>query len=566
MSKIAIYQIFTRLFGNKNTTNKFNGSIENNGVGKFADITGKAIKEIKKMGITHIWYTGVIEHATQTDYSDFGIPKDNPSIVKGKAGSPYAIKDYYDVSPDLAVNVPKRMTEFESLVKRTHKHGLKVIIDFVPNHLARFYTSDAKPKGISDFGEGDNTNLRFSTSNNFYYIPEQPLQLNGLSSNSYSPYQEYPAKATGNDVFHNHPSKYDWYETVKLNYGIDYQNQQTKHFHPIPKTWEMMLDVLIYWAAKGIDGFRCDMAEMVPLEFWEWVIPQVKTNYPEMIFIAEIYNPTLYHDFIYKGHFDYLYDKVELYDTLRAITEEKGSANSITRCWQLQEGLAPHMLRFLENHDEQRIASNKFAIDAYTAIPAMVVTATLNKGPVMIYFGQELGEAALGEQGFSGDDGRTSIFDYCGVIEHQKWMNGGKFDGEQLEKWQIILRNKYSTLLNICQTYEAISDGEFYDLQYNNLNSSDYPSDYIYSYFRHTKKQKLLIVVNFDRHTEHHICLKLSDHVFETVGLSTTQPLIGKDIFCNVDTHFQSTPQESVRKGISIRVLPMQALIFEIKN
>jgi glycosidase len=297
MSKIAIYQIFTRLFGNKNTTNKFSGSLTENGVGKFADINAKAIKEIKRMGITHIWYTGVIEHATQTDYTAFGISRDHCSIVKGKAGSPYAIKDYYDVCPDLANDVTKRMLEFESLIKRTHKQSLKVIIDFVPNHLARYYESDAKPKNVLDFGEHDNNGLPFSPRNNFYYIPNQSLELNALAENT-TAYQEYPAKATGNDVFHHKPSKYDWYETVKLNYGIDYQNDLTKHFNPIPKTWEMMLDVLLFWADKGVDGFRCDMAEMVPIEFWEWVIPKVKVSYPKMLFIAEIYNPSRYHDFI----------------------------------------------------------------------------------------------------------------------------------------------------------------------------------------------------------------------------------------------------------------------------
>jgi len=326
MSKISIYQIFTRLFGNKNTTNKFNGSITENGVGKFGDITTKALKEIKRLGITHVWYTGVIEHATQTDYTAYGIKKDHPSVVKGKAGSPYAIKDYYDVSPDLAKDVPNRMQEFEKLVKRTHKNGLKIIIDFVPNHLARYYESDAKPQNVVDFGSHDNSAAHFSPHNNFYYIPNEQLELQEVTQQATSVYTEFPAKATGNDVFHHRPSKYDWYETVKLNYGVDYTNHGAAHFQPIPKTWEMMLDVLLYWAAKDVDGFRCDMAEMVPLAFWSWVIPQVKAKYPHIIFIAEIYNPSLYHSFIYDGHFDYLYDKVELYDTIRA--RSRG-----TSCW-----------------------------------------------------------------------------------------------------------------------------------------------------------------------------------------------------------------------------------------
>ncbi|MGB0525255.1 MAG: alpha-amylase family protein [Flammeovirgaceae bacterium] len=565
MSKIAIYQIFTRLFGNKNTNNKFNGSLEENGVGKFSDISTKALKEIKKLGMSHVWYTGVIEHATQTDYTTYGIHKDHPSVVKGKAGSPYAIKDYYDVNPDLANVVPNRMKEFEALVKRTHKQGLKVIIDFVPNHVARFYYSDAKPKEVTDFGEHDDPTMQFSPNNNFYYIPDQALELNGMTVKNIAAYQEYPAKATGNDVFHNRPSEFDWYETVKLNYGVDYLADGSQYFNPIPKTWHMMLDVLLYWSKKGVDGFRCDMAEMVPLAFWEWVIPTIKAAYPSMIFIAEIYNPARYREFIYAGQFDYLYDKVELYDSLRAITEHNASVDAITQCWRSQEGLETHMLRFLENHDEQRVASNKFAIDAFAALPAMVVTATLNKGPVMIYFGQEVGESAEGESGFSGDDGRTSIFDYCGVPEHQKWMNNGKFDGGKLEKWQIRLREKYSNILTLCKDYPAVYAGEFYDLQYLNLNSPHYPSDKVYAYFRHSGQQKLLFVINFDKSTEFRIHLKLSKHVYETVGLHQYTPLIGIDIFCKTGIKFNLTPQETVTKGIPMRLLPSQALVFEIQ-
>lgn len=565
MSKITIYQIFTRLFGNKNTANKFNGSLNENGSGKFNDISTKALKELKRFGISHVWYTGVIEHATQTDYSTEGIPPDYPSIVKGKAGSPYAIRDYYDVAPDLAENVGNRMKEFEQLVKRSHKQDLKVIIDFVPNHLARHYESDAKPKGIIDFGQDDHPQQSFSPQNNFYYIPDTPLAIQGIDNKiGDKSYQEHPAKATGNDVFHAQPSVYDWYETVKLNYGIDHQNHQEKHFYPTPKTWTMMLEVLMYWANKKIDGFRCDMAEMVPLEFWSWAISKVKAKYPDMLFIAEIYNPRLYHDFIHIGGFDYLYDKVDLYDTVREVIQGNVSVNQITHCWQAQEGLAPYMLRFLENHDEQRIASNKFAIDAFKAIPGMVVTATLNTGPVMIYFGQEVGEPAIGEQGFSGTDGRTSIFDYCAVPEHQKWLNEGKFDGGQLEKWQLTLRDWYSKLLNLCKK-PAITYGEFYDLQYVNVNNSHYPIHQVYAYFRHSAEEKLLIVANFDQQTEHHIRLKLSDHVMETVGLSTTPLLVGKEIYCNTGIAFQTPVQEAIQQGIPIRILPNQALIFEIK-
>ncbi len=344
--KLCIYQVFPRWFGNYSSDTTPNGSVEENGVGKFKDFTDKALKEIKKLGISHIWYTGIIEHATQTDYSEYGIPADHPSVVKGKAGSPYAIKDYYDIAPDLATKVPKRMKEFESLVKRTHKAGIAVIIDLVPNHLAREYYSDQAPKGIEDFGASDQPQKAFSAKNNFYYIPNQDLELpQELKVLGKKPYVESPAKATGNGHFGNKPSMNDWYETVKLNYGVDYSNEGKKHFKPIPKTWKMMRDVLRFWAAKGVDGFRCDMVEMVPVEFWHWVTQSLKKDFPNLIFIAEVYNPSLYHDYIYQGGFDYLYDKVDLYDTLKNIIRGEASANSITDCWQMLEGLGNHLLR-----------------------------------------------------------------------------------------------------------------------------------------------------------------------------------------------------------------------------
>ncbi len=321
MEKIIIYQVFTRLFGNAKVPAKQNGSITENGCGKMADFTTKALNEIKKLGATHIWYTGVIEHATQTNYGRFNIRPDHPAIVKGKAGSPYAIRDYYNVDPDLANSVPDRMKEFSNLVKRTHKAGLKMIIDFVPNHVARQYHSESKPEGVADLGENDNTEMAFSPSNNFYYIPQ--TQLEGafdLQQGASEPYREYPAKATGNNRFDAWPNVCDWYETVKLNYGVDYCNGGSCHFNPIPDTWIKMRDILLFWASKEIDGFRCDMAEMVPVEFWEWAIPQVKAQYHGILFIAEVYNPNQYYNYLNRGQFDYLYDKVGLYDTFRAIT------------------------------------------------------------------------------------------------------------------------------------------------------------------------------------------------------------------------------------------------------
>ncbi|RYE27143.1 MAG: alpha-amylase [Sphingobacteriaceae bacterium] len=507
--KLLIYQLLVRLFGNQNQTNKYYGSIEENGCGKFNDITDLALAEIKKMNFSHVWFTGVMEHATMTDYSYYGIELDDPDVVKGRAGSPYAIKDYYDVDPDLAVNVQERMQEFEALIQRTHQTGLKAIVDFIPNHVARTYKSDTKPADVKDIGQDDDTGKAFSPLNDFYYLPGKQFWVPGDVSASRDTFRsdlkngmfsENPAKATGNDVFNEAPSINDWYETIKLNYGVDYVNGGQTHFEPIPPLWLKLRDILFFWAAKGVDGFRCDMVEMVPVAFWNWVITQVKEVYPEVIFIGEAYNPGVYSNYIFEGRFDYLYDKVGLYDTLKKLIRNEDGANvyEIRDQWQHQHnGFTEHMLRFLENHDEVRIASQFFAGDANLAIPAMITAATLSAGPVMIYNGQEVGEPAEGTTGFSSSDGRTSIFDYCGIPEHQKWLNGGKMDLAKLSKSQISLRFFYTRLLNLCAESEAIRNGKFYDLLYLNEHERGF-NHKVYSFLRYCGQERLLILVNFN--------------------------------------------------------------------
>lgn len=494
MSKFVIYQVLPRLFGNYNSKNKYNGSIEENGCGKFNSFTTKALKEIKDLGVTHIWYTGIFEHATQTDYSAYGIRKDFPCLVKGKAGSPYAVKDYYDVDPDLAENVPDRMKEFEDLIHRTHKEGMKVLIDFVPNHVARQYFSDAKPKNVVDLGEHDHPEWAFSPLNNFYYLPGQPFRPNF----DIDGYNEFPAKVTGNDQFTPSPTLNDWYDTVKLNYGINYMEGMQKQFDPIPDTWNKMLDILLFWASKKVDGFRCDMAEMVPVEFWNYAISRVKEKYPKIIFIAEIYKPAEYRNYLANGKFDYLYDKVGMYETLRNVTSRNYPARNITYAWQQLNGIEDHMLNFMENHDEHRIASGFFAGDGSYAQPAMIVAATLTKAPVMIYFGQELGELGMDNEGYSGLDGKTTIFDYWGVKSVQAWANNGKFDGENLTAEQKELRQFYQKLLNITLQEKAITEGVMYDLEYANFNNPHFDTHEQFAYIRKFKDEMLLVVLNFD--------------------------------------------------------------------
>ncbi len=528
MEKIIIYQVLPRLFGNNNRTCEPNGDRNTNGCGLLNDFTPRALEQIRMLGTTHIWYTGVIEHATQSDYSMFGIPSDHPGVIKGKAGSPYAIRDYYDIDPDLASSVPARMQEFEDLVERTHQAGMKVIIDFVPNHVARQYHSDVAPEGVNDFGAGDNPFHAFNPQNNFYYIPGEALN----AQFDMQGYHEYPAKATGNDNFGAWPSKNDWYETVKLNYGVDYQGGRACHFDPIPDTWNKMLHILLYWAAKGIDGFRCDMAEMVPVEFWEWAIAKVKEAHPELIFIAEVYNPGEYRNYIHRGGFDYLYDKVGLYDTLRAVTCGNANATSITECWQKIDDIRDHMLNFLENHDEQRLASAFFAGDAEKGMAPLVVSACMGRNPMMIYFGQELGERGMDAEGFSGRDGRTTIFDYWSVTKIRHWRNNGRFDNRKLTPTEVSLQQFYSRVLNLCNQEEALRDGEFYDLMYANPRTEHFNPARHYAFLRRSAHELILVVVNFSDE-DNTIEVNIPAHVFEYFGLKEQDKIKAQGLLTN---------------------------------
>ncbi|MDR3267364.1 MAG: alpha-amylase [Tannerella sp.] len=528
--KTIIYQTLPRLFGNYNEKLVKNGNLSENGCGKFNSYTNKALASIKALGITHIWFTGVIRHATLTDYQAYGIEKDHCAIVKGKAGSPYAIKDYYDVDCDLAENVKDRMSEFESLVKRTHEAGLKVIIDFVPNHVARNYKSLMKPAYIEDLGQNDHTNRAFDAMNNFYYLPGQHLELQSEEAEEDFEYSEFPAKVTGNDCFKVIPDCNDWYETVKLNYGVDYQNGHTENFTPVPNTWEKMLDILLFWTSKNIDGFRCDMAEMVPVEFWKWVIPHVKSR-NNVSFIAEVYNPSLYYDFIKNGKFDILYDKVGMYDTLRNVICGKSSANELSSSWQETGDIQKNMLYFLENHDEQRIASDYFAGNSKIGIPAFAYLSMLNTNPVMIYNGQELGERGMDEEGFSGRDGKTTIFDYWSMKSIRNWANKGNFDGEQLTAEELSLRNEYKKILHLVNEEKAFSEGSFYGLDFFN----DYPSDRITSFLRKYGNELLLVVVNFDTQA-HEVNIKFPKNAFETLNIQDNIVSMTKNLITGEET------------------------------
>ncbi|GAC28205.1 alpha-amylase family glycosyl hydrolase [Brumicola pallidula] len=528
--KPVVYQVFTRLFGNTNETSKPWGTLAENGVGKFSDFDDTALQSIKELGASYIWYTGVPHHAVINDYTEFGISLDDPDVVKGRAGSPYAVKDYYNVNPDLADDPANRLAEFEALITRTHAQQLKVIIDIVPNHVARDYRSLSKPEGVYDFGENDNTEVEYARDNNFYYVVGEsfkvPVGENGyqaLGGESHpladGKFNETPAKWTGNGAREAQPSFNDWYETVKVNYGVkpdgsydfdtlpaEYANKSLAEHaafwqgKSVPDSWIKFEQIVHYWLDKGVDGFRYDMAEMVPVEFWSYLNSSIKAKNPEAFLLAEVYNPSLYRDYLKLGKMDYLYDKVEFYDSLKLLMQGKSDAQPLEDIQLALADIELHMLHFLENHDEQRIASEDFAGSAEKGKPAMVVSALISKSPTMLYFGQDVGEDGSEETGF-GDPTRTTIFDYAGVPAHQRYMNKGKFDGAASSESEKHLRAFYERLMKISATHPTML-GKYQSLHSLNVKNAQDDSVNSYSgsqfsFVRWNENKALVVISNF---------------------------------------------------------------------
>jgi glycosidase len=587
--KVVVYQVFTRLFGNKNTNNKAWGTIEENGVGKFNDFTDKALREIKDLGVTHIWYTGVPHHATITDYTKYGISNDDPDVVKGRAGSPYAVKDYYNVDPDMAIDPANRLEEFKALIDRTHKHGMKVIIDIVPNHVARAYKAMNNPIGVSDFGENDDTSLEYARDNNFYYVVNEtfkvPEPLDGYQALGGEKHPmvdgifiENPAKWTGNGSRLAQPHHNDWYETVKINYGIrpdgtfDFdtlpsgyaQKGFEDHYSfwqdkDVPDSWTKFRDIAFYWMDKGVDGFRYDMAEMVPVEFWSFMNSSIKMKNQNAFLLAEVYQPRLFRDYIHQGKMDYLYDKVDLYDTLKHIMQGHGSTDHIAPIQNAVKDIEHHMLHFLENHDEQRIASPEFAGDARKGMPAMVVSATLSTSPTMLYFGQEVGEPGDENAGF-GSHSRTSIFDYIGVPNHQRWMNNGNFDGGQLTLAERELRDFYKRLLNFTIKSEALI-GQYASIHaYNRENTESYNSK-VYSFLRWSDNEKLIVISNFSDTDTYEFNLRLPAEIVNKWQLSDKIYVLKDQLYQQQTSNLQIKDEEGLMK---VRLQPLQSYIFKL--
>lgn len=503
--RVVIYSALPRLFYNPQAQPPtLHGTWQQNGSGTLEDFTIDALLSLRDLGITHLWLIGVIRHATTTDFHLPHIPTQHPDIVKGHAGSPYAITDYYDMHPAIVRNKEQRMAAFHDLIDRCKQVGLKLIIDFVPNHVSRQYASTHLPEGEDDLGATDNSSLAFHPNNNFYYLPHQTLEL-AHAQHKTSHYAETPAKATGNDQFHAHPSSSDWYETIKLNYGVDYSkppnHPQRNCFSPIPNTWHKMLNILLYWVEQGVDGFRCDMAEMVPTEFWQWAIPQVKAHHATL-FIAEFYNLSQYQEALQQSGFDIIYDKSGLYDTLRTVVQQNASALALPPLLQHNAHWGDRLLYFLENHDEQRFACDFFAGSPALGKPAMGLIALGSTQPLMIYFGQELGEAGMDREGFSGLDGRTSIFDYWSIDKMNRRANHGDYTTALLSTDERALLAFYQTLLSQWIHLPCIAQGNYIDLMPSAQAWGGFDPHRVVGFVRMVDhRQAAVVVCNFSSET-----------------------------------------------------------------
>ena len=588
--KPVVYQVFTRLYGNQNTTNKPWGTAAENGVGKFADFNDAALASIRDLGTTHLWFTGVPRHASISDYSRYGIPADDPDVVKGRAGSPYAITDYYDVDPDLAVDPAQRLAEFQALIARTHAHGMKVVIDIVPNHVARGYRSIAKPAGVEDFGATDNTALAYARDNSFYYIPGQAFRVPEWPAD-YQPlggekhpladgqYAENPAKWTGNNSRAAQPKFDDWYETVKLNFGVrpdgsydfdrlppDYaQRDLAAHAefwrgHSVPATWIKFRDIARYWLRLGVDGFRYDMAEMVPVEFWSYLNSSIKEVNPDAFLLAEVYNPAEYRNYLQLGRMDYLYDKVDFYDSLKAVMQGKSGTDALADIQDRFVDIDAHLLHFLENHDEQRLASPEFAGNAEMGRPAMLVSATINRAPTLLYFAQELGEPGAGDAGF-GKHSRSTIFDYWGVPAQQRWMNGGRYDGGASTPAELALRQFYARLLSYTATQPAMR-GAYAEIHRHNRALTPGYDDRVYAFARWTPQQRVIVIANFRADRGYTLDLDIPLDVLANWHLDSGSHTLVERLGSGLTVPLQVRPDGAT---LPITLPPLAAYLFELE-
>lgn len=524
IARPRIYQLLVRTFGNKNVTRKPSGTMEENGCGKFADIDDTVLRSLKEMGFTHLWLTGVLEQASTTDYPHRSA--DHPALVKGRAGSPYAVRDFFDVSPDYAIDPLHRLDEFNALVSRCHSHQLRVLIDFIPNHVARSYESDVRPE--LDFGIDDDKLVFFHRDNHFFYLQKfhpgdgPPLVL--PQREHVEPYQEWHGRVSGNNVVHWNPGISDWYETAKINYGHDFTTgRDTSHLpasdaisEHVPRTWRWMDEVIAWWQARGIDGFRVDMAHLIPMEFWSWLLRRARLRKNDVFFVAEAYDNdpaklTEGHvlDALLQAGFDAVYDD-PAYDLLMGLYDEGKWCNDLDTLIFTGERFH-RSLRYGENHDEVRLANPHEwgGVGMAVGRPVCAALFAMGRGPIMIYHGQEVGEDAVGNSGFTGENARTTIFDYWSLLSLGAWMNGGRCDGGGLTSEQSELRKWYGSLLRL-MAEPAFERGGFYGLNFANRDNPHFgriqgetvSGHWLYAFLRHDQVsgQVFLVVVNFHPH------------------------------------------------------------------
>ncbi len=629
--KLRIYQMFPRLFGNTNTSRIPNGTYDQNGCGKFADLNDPALASLKQLGFDAVWVTGVLRQATTRDYSSLGLPPDDPDLLKGIAGSPYAIRDYFDVCPDYAVDPAKRIEEFKALLARAKKHNLKIFMDFVPNHVARSHTSVVHPE--RDFGK-DDQGTEFFSSDDFYYLKSSsagpPLRLATFDPKKKEPLtpttkviwedqnNRFPglkekidglfppetkrARVTGDNQNTWLPSQDCWYETIKFNYGYDFtQGAKGKRQHPtvqqpdvpVPNLWKKMDAVLAYWQEMGVDGFRCDVAHIVPSEFWHWALARARERNPKTFFYAECYegdvrlevpdanpelapfqsNPTS----LLEAGFDAVYGH-DAYKRLMEIYQEKAWANDLDRAGRAGF-VGDNSVRYAENHDEVRVASPQVSPKHWGGHGALVgrpvsgILFGLSRGPVMVYYGQEVGEPAdVGAAGFELDKGRTTFFDYWSVPTLIQWMNNGKYDGGALPDLNRELRAFYGRLLNSL-THPALAQGNFIPLNPANGGNPTYdvtdgkkePGRWLYSFLRYdpVSQRPLLVVANLNPNKEApNVRLKFSEEATRLLRLSPEATLTGSDLLSAKPSSISAKAKDLVTAGISLPKLPPLSVAY----
>ncbi len=544
---VTIYQVAPRTY-----------AAQGNGAalaGKLSDMTTDRLREIRDLGIDYLWLTGVLEHAAraQTD----------PDVVKGEAGSYYAIYDNWDVSSEIGT-----MADFEAVIERAHSVGLRVLIDFVANHTARLHRTDVVCKQHLDFGRGDRTEVAFDRDNNYYYMPNTsftpPTQTGSAGSDGafdtdiFTPgiQLESPARVTGNDIVSPNPPISDWFETVKLNYGWDLINKRA-NYSPRPRTWNQMIDVARYWVEKGVDGFRVDFAHAVPIEFWRTFAAELKAVQPQVFLLAEAYETDYrmklpgftFYDMLDAG-FDSVYNsamywamhnQVQRPGDMRSAVPNRSpalAANIVNRGFQFTQ--------YLENHDEERVASRTFAPwigeRAQRAELGLAYTAYLGlmPGNLLMHGGQELQEDASVFGSYAGDNGKTSIFDYVYQSQTRLWQSGNR------PQWMIDFRQRYRDLLALKRlpAFSAIHKESVPSLvDLDGPNNYKEQSNWISSYIRFQGNDAYLVVTNGDPFVAHaatiHFTSRDNDDMYGAMRAlhveNSTRRYIFKEVFARKD-------------------------------